>query len=475
MASRKGAARKTASSRGRAAPKKKTRQSGTQARGAEELVEPATEKSEPAEAAAENESDSAATSEPDTPESAESPDSGPVSSEAGTEDALPIDAAFDAGDDEEPALASGPLGIVSDASSDADVVEDENAEDPGATDAEDAEDAEDADTTDSEDAPPADAAQETDGTEAEDTSADADEVVPVTDERIEDTAGFLKGLIEALLFVSDRPLELKDVARAAKIDRARTAELLDELKRDYLGRGIRLEEVAGGFSFRSSPTFATQVRDYLSLRPVRLSRAQLETLAIVAYRQPITRPEIDDIRGVDSGPVLKGLLERDLIRIIGKKDEPGRPMLYGTTPTFLEVFSLTSLRDLPTLREYTELSDESRQAFESEIGEPAPEGQVLEELSAAAEASPRVEVVDSDAADAPESDSNASAGEEEASDAAGERPDAKSGEADTESAEASDDVESDGDDDESDDDDDDDESDDDDDDEESDDDDDDEE
>jgi hypothetical protein len=116
-------------------------------------------------------------------------------------------------------------------------------------------------------------------------------------------------------------------------------------------------------------TYAERVRQYLSLRPVRLSRAQLETLAIVAYRQPITRPEIDDIRGVDAGPVLKGLLERDLVRIIGKKDEPGRPMLYGTTPSFLEAFSLKSLRDLPTLREYTELSEESRQTFESELGE----------------------------------------------------------------------------------------------------------
>ncbi|HEX6276849.1 MAG TPA: SMC-Scp complex subunit ScpB, partial [Polyangiaceae bacterium] len=191
---------------------------------------------------------------------------------------------------------------------------------------------------------------------------------------VEPTGPYLKGLIEAVLFVSDHPLELKDVARAARIDRARAQELLDELARDYEGRGIRLEMVAGGYAFRSSPDYADRIRQYLSLRPVRLSRAQLETLAIVAYRQPITRPEIDDVRGVDSGPVLKGLLERDLIRIIGKKDEPGRPMLYGTTGGFLEAFSLKSLRDLPTLREYTELSDESRRAFESELGEPAPEG-----------------------------------------------------------------------------------------------------
>jgi segregation and condensation protein B len=196
------------------------------------------------------------------------------------------------------------------------------------------------------------------------------------DVAVADTGAFLKGLIEALVFVSDKPLELKEIARGARIDRARATELIEEIQREYAERGLCLTEVAGGFAFRSNPLYAERLRHYLSLRPTRLSRAQLETLAIVAYRQPITRPEIDDIRGVDSGPVLKGLLERDLVRIIGKKDEPGRPMLYGTTPSFLEAFSLKSLRDLPTLREYTELSEESRQTFESELGEAAPEGPI---------------------------------------------------------------------------------------------------
>src|SRR3954471_3613644 len=200
---------------------------------------------------------------------------------------------------------------------------------------------------------------------------------PAPDESsIADTTGFLKGLIEALVFVADRPLELKEIARGARVDRARAAELIEEIQREHSERGMRLEEVAGGYAFRSNPLYAERLRQYLSLRPTRLSRAQLETLAIVAYRQPITRPEIDDIRGVDSGPVLKGLLERDLVRIIGKKDEPGRPMLYGTTPSFLEAFSLKSLRDLPTLREYTELSEESRQTFETELGVSAPEGPI---------------------------------------------------------------------------------------------------
>jgi segregation and condensation protein B len=106
---------------------------------------------------------------------------------------------------------------------------------------------------------------------------------------------------------------------------------------------------------------------------VKLTRAQIETLAIAAYRQPITRPEIDEIRGVDSGATLKLLLERDLVRILGKKDEPGRPLLYGTTNHFLEFFNMKSLKDLPTLREFTELSDESRRVAEAELGEVLPE------------------------------------------------------------------------------------------------------
>ncbi len=104
-----------------------------------------------------------------------------------------------------------------------------------------------------------------------------------------------------------------------------------ELKAEYAARGIVLDEVAGGWLFRTNAQYAPFVRELTGGRPVKLSRAQLETLAIAAYRQPITRPEIDEIRGVDSGATLKLLLERDLVRILGKKDEPGRPLLYGTT------------------------------------------------------------------------------------------------------------------------------------------------
>ena len=202
------------------------------------------------------------------------------------------------------------------------------------------------------------------------------EGVEADDSQVEDTESFLKGMVEAILFVSDRPLSVQEVARAAKIDKKRAGELIALLQEESAHRGIRLVEVSQGFAFRTSPVYSAQVRGFLAQRPVRLSRAQLETLAIIAYRQPITRPEVDDIRGVDSGQVIKGLLERELIRILGKKDEPGRPMLYGTTPQFLDLFSLTSLRDLPTLKEFTELSEESRLTFEAEIGEAAPTGPI---------------------------------------------------------------------------------------------------
>jgi segregation and condensation protein B len=183
------------------------------------------------------------------------------------------------------------------------------------------------------------------------------------------TRSHLKGLLEALIFASDHPQKASDLAKAASAGTMEVKDLLQELKREYQPRGIQLDEVAGGWLFRTSSAYAPFVRDLTKQKPVRLSRAQLETLAILAYRQPVTRPEIDDIRGVDSGPVLKLLLERDLVRILGKKDEPGRPMIYGTTTAFLEFFGLKSLKDLPTLREFTELSEDSRRVAERELGE----------------------------------------------------------------------------------------------------------
>jgi segregation and condensation protein B len=188
----------------------------------------------------------------------------------------------------------------------------------------------------------------------------------------------LKGLLEALVFASDHPIKANELAKGASAPIKEVKDALAGLKEEYATRGVQLDEVAGGWIFRTSAQYAPFVRDLTKHKPVKLTRAQVETLAILAYRQPITRPEIDEIRGVDSGPVLKLLLERDLVRILGKKDEPGRPLLYGTTTHFLEFFGLKSVKDLPTLREFTELNEDSRRVVERELGETLESAQEVE-------------------------------------------------------------------------------------------------
>ncbi|MDB4961387.1 MAG: chromosome segregation and condensation protein ScpB [Myxococcales bacterium] len=181
----------------------------------------------------------------------------------------------------------------------------------------------------------------------------------------------LKQLIEALVFASDKPMTIQRLRQLTRVADVRRLELmLTELAAEYADRGLVLQQVSGGYQFRTRPQFSAWVQQLIAGRPVRLSRAQLETLAIVAYRQPITRPEIDDIRGVDSSATLKLLMDRALIRVLGKKEEVGRPMLYGTTKEFLDFFSLGDLRELPTLREYSELSDESRKVMSHRLGIP---------------------------------------------------------------------------------------------------------
>jgi len=226
---------------------------------------------------------------------------------------------------------------------------------------------------------PKGAAEENDGTEnvapdespatevgaAPEGESEPDLVEPARDLSTE----HLRGLLEALIFAADKPIGAGELAKLASAPIKQVRAILGTLREHYAGRGIVLDEVAGGWLFRTAIAFAPFVRELTSERPVKLTRAQLETLAIAAYRQPITRPEIDEIRGVDSGATLKLLLERELVRILGKKDEPGRPLLYGTTTHFLEFFGLKSLKDLPTLREFTELSDESRRVAEASLGE----------------------------------------------------------------------------------------------------------
>ena len=179
----------------------------------------------------------------------------------------------------------------------------------------------------------------------------------------------LKNVLESLIFVSDSPVTAKKLARAARATLAEVQPLLDELVADYQHRGVHLYYVAGGYQFRSARESADFVKTLVAPKPVRLTRAQLETLAIIAYRQPLTRPEVDDVRGVDSGSSLKVLTERGLVKILGRKDEPGRPLVYGTAPQFLEFFGLGSLKDLPTLQEFSDLTDEHKALFERKTGE----------------------------------------------------------------------------------------------------------
>ncbi len=191
-----------------------------------------------------------------------------------------------------------------------------------------------------------------------DPDADLEPVRGITPER-------LKAIVESLLFASDKPLSLPQLRHlTGERNLGAIQSALDALIEDYRERGVVLGELAGGFQFRTHPLSAEYVQRLIAGRPVRLSRAQLETLAIIAYRQPVTRPEIDEIRGVDCGGTLKLLLDRSLIRVLGKKEEPGRPLLYGTSKDFLEFFNLKDLRDLPTLREFHELSEESMRVVE---------------------------------------------------------------------------------------------------------------
>lgn len=169
----------------------------------------------------------------------------------------------------------------------------------------------------------------------------------------------LKSIVESLLFVADGPQPLQRFGEVVEqVDRQTLHGVLTELQEEYenQNRGIRLVEVAGGYQLRTTKANADWVKKFLGGRPARMAKATLETLAIVAYRQPITKAEVEAIRGVDVDGVITTLLERGLIRAVARKDVPGRPFLYGTTPEFLQLFNLKDLSHLPTLKEMEEIS-----------------------------------------------------------------------------------------------------------------------
>lgn len=163
-----------------------------------------------------------------------------------------------------------------------------------------------------------------------------------------------KALLEAILFLSGEPVSLQDLKAATGIPEAELGDLMEELVSEYAERagGITISPIAGGFQMHTRPEYVEALRKFRGeARQQKLSMPALETLAIIAYRQPIIKAEVEELRGVNSDGVIKTLLDRRLIKIVGRKEAPGKPLLYGTTREFLQYFGLENLAQLPTLKD----------------------------------------------------------------------------------------------------------------------------
>ena len=199
----------------------------------------------------------------------------------------------------------------------------------------------------------------------------------------------IKYIIESLLFVAEKPLtvdRIRSILAQAETSEIRTAA--NELAAEYEERqgGFYLDEVAGGYQIRTRPEYTEWIKKLIQPKPLRLSKPALETLVIIAYKQPIIRSDIEHIRGVDCGGVLRVLLERKLVRILGRKEIAGRPLIYATTKRFLEVFDLKSLRDLPTPKEIEELGAAATEKTDANIFDTAATSVTLLENSGGIEA-----------------------------------------------------------------------------------------
>ncbi|MCY4485753.1 MAG: SMC-Scp complex subunit ScpB [Deltaproteobacteria bacterium] len=180
----------------------------------------------------------------------------------------------------------------------------------------------------------------------------------------------LRGVLESLLFAADGPVSAERLRDAVgEVPRKEIIDALEALRHEYehTGRGLRVAEVANGYQLRTAREHAEFVRRLTAVKPARMSRANLETLAIIAYRQPVTRAEIEEIRGVNVDGVVSTLLERRMIRIVARKDVAGKPFLYGTTREFLEAFNLKDLAGLPTLEEMEDMTQALRGAEAAEL------------------------------------------------------------------------------------------------------------
>ena len=170
---------------------------------------------------------------------------------------------------------------------------------------------------------------------------------------------YIKGAIEAILFVSEKPVVLDDFKKVFEtVAPAEIKKIIQVLKEEYEQRdsGTHVVEIAGGYQMLTSPKYASYLKEFFKTKhKEKLSKPALETLAIIAYKQPVTRAEIEIIRGVNSDGVVAHLLDKELIKAVGRKDVPGKPFLYGTTKQFLEYFGLKSLDNLPKLEEFPNL------------------------------------------------------------------------------------------------------------------------
>ncbi len=173
----------------------------------------------------------------------------------------------------------------------------------------------------------------------------------------------VKAVIEAMLFSSEKPLAIEQMRKVLdNLNPAEIRSIIDEAQKEYeqSNRGIRIIEIAGGFQMITPPELATFLKKlYKEKKQEKLSRPALETLAIIAYKQPVTKTEIESLRNVNVDGVMGSLLEKELIRISGRKKIPGRPYVFGTTRQFLECFGLKSLEDLPRKEEFVALAQKS--------------------------------------------------------------------------------------------------------------------
>lgn len=181
----------------------------------------------------------------------------------------------------------------------------------------------------------------------------------------------LKLILESMLYAAEKPLsarEIHSIIPDAKIPDVKSALKVLQYEYEAMGRSFSLREVANGYQFRSRSEYGPYIMKMLQRSPNRLSRASMETLAIIAYKQPILRQEIERLRGVDVGGIVRALLEKDLIRVMGRKNLPGRPLIYGTTKKFLEVFDLKDIESLPKLKEFNALGGQDEtQSNQKEI------------------------------------------------------------------------------------------------------------